>query len=124
MNRCVFLLREDKYICRNCGLVAPAQNSIAHCRPERMSPQSTCAAGSELKLLLKVFGIVAKEGCSCTSRAAKMDAMGCDWCEQNIDEIVGWLREEATKRKLPFVDLAGRMLVRRAIANARRKSLS
>ena len=38
-----------------------------------------------------------------------------------MDEIVTWLREEATKRKLPFLDIAGRMLVRRAICNARRR---
>jgi hypothetical protein len=122
MDRCVFSHLDDKYVCLNCGLVAPSQNSIAHCRPERMSLGSPCAAGSELKLLLKLFGIVATSGCSCTSRAAKMDAMGCDWCEQNLDEIVGWLREEATKRRLPFVNVAGRILVRRAIANARRKA--
>jgi hypothetical protein len=50
-----------------------------------------------------------------------MDIRGCDWCDQNIDTIVGWLQEEAQKRRLPFVDAAGRMLVRRAIANARRQ---
>jgi hypothetical protein len=49
-----------------------------------------------------------------------MDRNGCDWCEANIPTIVGWLREEATKRGLPFVDLAGTVLVRRAISNARR----
>jgi hypothetical protein len=49
-----------------------------------------------------------------------MDAKGIEWCESNVDTIVGWLREEAEKRKLPFVDLAGRLLVKRAIANARR----
>ena len=43
------------------------------------------------------------------------------WCEAHLDEIVGWLREEATKRKLPFVDMAGRVLVRRAISNARKE---
>jgi hypothetical protein len=36
------------------------------------------------------------------------------------DELIGWLREEATKRGLPFVDMAGRMLVKRAIKNARK----
>jgi hypothetical protein len=49
-----------------------------------------------------------------------MDERGCDWCEANLDEIVGWLREEAAKRGLPFVDMAGRMLVKRAIRNARK----
>ena len=37
------------------------------------------------------------------------------WCEKNIDEIVGWLEEEARKRRLPFVRYAAKLLVRRAI---------
>jgi len=49
-----------------------------------------------------------------------MDTNGIEWCENNIDTIVGWLKEEATKRKLPFVDMAGRILVKRAIKNARK----
>ena len=49
------------------------------------------------------------------------EARAPGWCEQNIDEIVGWLREEATKRGLPFLDMAGRLLVKRAIRNARQK---
>jgi hypothetical protein len=76
--------------------------------------------GTELKALLATIGITATPNCSCNSRAAIMDAEGCDWCEANIDTIVGWLREEATKRGLPFLDAAGRLLVRRAIRNARR----
>jgi hypothetical protein len=42
------------------------------------------------------------------------------WCEANLDKIVGWLREQAEARGLPFLDLAGRLLVRRAIQNARK----
>jgi len=78
--------------------------------------------GTELKKLLKKVGIVAKPNCSCNARARVMDEKGCDWCEQNIDTIVGWLREEAAKRKLPFVDMAGRLLGRRAISNYKRAS--
>jgi hypothetical protein len=77
--------------------------------------------GTELKKLLKLIGITASPTCSCNARARTMDTNGCDWCEANLDEIVGWLREEATKRKLPFVDMAGRVLVRRAIHNARKE---
>jgi hypothetical protein len=73
-----------------------------------------------LKKLLKKIGITATPNCSCNARARTMDEKGCDWCEANIDEIVGWLREEAAKRGLPFVDMAGRMLVKRAIRNARK----
>jgi hypothetical protein len=76
--------------------------------------------GTELKKLLKLIGISASPTCSCNARAREMDKNGCDWCEANLDTIVGWLREEATKRGLPFVDLAGRLLVKRAIRNARK----
>lgn len=76
--------------------------------------------GTELKKLLATIGIVATPNCSCNARARTMDANGCDWCEANIDTIVGWLREEATKRRLPFIDAAGRLLVKRAIRNARK----
>lgn len=76
--------------------------------------------GQELKKLLRRLGIHASPSCPCPRRAAQMNAKGCQWCEDNLDQIVGWLREEATKRGLPFIDVAGRVLVRRAIANARR----
>jgi hypothetical protein len=38
--------------------------------------------------------------------------------------IVGWLKEEATKRKLPFVDFAGKLLIQRAIKLSRKAALS
>ena len=77
--------------------------------------------GTELKKLLANVGMTSTANCKCNSRAALMDANGCDWCEAHTEEIVSWLREEATERGLPFLDVAGRLLVRRAIANARRK---
>jgi len=76
--------------------------------------------GTELKKLLVSVGITATPNCSCNARAADMDRNGVEWCESNIDTIVGWLREEAEKRGLPFLDAVGRLLVRRAIKNARR----
>jgi hypothetical protein len=80
----------------------------------------TSGPGTELKKLLAKVGIVATPDCSCNARAAEMDRQGVEWCEGNIDTIVGWLREQAQARGLPFLDLAGRMLVRRAIQNARK----
>jgi hypothetical protein len=78
--------------------------------------------GTELKKLLARIGITATPDCSCNARAAEMDRQGVEWCEANIDTIVGWLREQAEARGLPFLDIAGRLLVRRAIANARRNA--
>lgn len=77
--------------------------------------------GTEIKALLSRVGITATPTCSCNARAREMDDRGIEWCEAHLDEIVGWLREEAAKRKLPFFDAAGRVLVRRAIANARKE---
>lgn len=124
--RCSFVNDGGTWVCPACGLVAPSEAAVATCDPSRRGRARQAEAnqgpGSELKKLLAKVGIQATPNCSCNKRAAVMDARGCDWCEQNLDEIVGWLREEAEKRKLPFLDMAGRVLVRRAIANARRKA--
>lgn len=120
-----------RWLCRECG--AAIEKS-----PGKEPPMASCRAiavtrteylqssivpsgpGTELKALLARIGIKAAPNCSCNARARLMDERGVDWCEANLKEIVGWLREEATKRGLPFVDLAGRMLVRKAIRNARK----
>jgi len=79
--------------------------------------------GTELSKLLKRFGIEPTPTCSCRAKAAQMDAWGCDECSKHerIEEVVGVMREEAKARGLPFLDVAARLLVKRAIANARRK---
>lgn len=138
MNPCEFRLTSaseagETVTCIHCGRPvtlpnAASQHIIANCRgaaetrwkrDERGSlPQG--GAGTELKKLLASIGIEATPDCPCTARAREMDARGCDWCEANIDTIVGWLREQAESRGLPFLDAAGRLLVRRAIRNARR----
>ena len=87
--------------------------------PEPVAPP-THGPGTELKKLLAKVGITASPDCACNARAAEMDRQGVEWCEANLDTIVGWLREQAEARGLPFLNLAGRMLVRRAIHNARK----
>jgi hypothetical protein len=86
------------------------------------APTPTSGPGTELKKLLGRVGITATPDCSCNARAAEMDRQGVEWCETNTDTIVGWLREQAEARGLPFLDVAGRLLVKRAIANARRNA--
>ena len=76
--------------------------------------------GTELKKLLAIAGIVASPDCACNARAAEMDRNGPAWCEENIGTVCGWLREQAEARGLPFLEIAAKMLVRRAIRNARR----
>lgn len=92
----------------------PSTPRPADARPETKGP------GTEMKKLLAKIGITSTPDCQCNARARYMDEQGPEWCEQNMAEIIGWLREEAEKRKLPFVDFAGRLLVKKAIANARK----
>jgi hypothetical protein len=88
------------------------------------APIPTSGPGTELSKLLKRFGIEPTPTCQCRAKAAQMDAWGCDECSkpERIEEVVAVMRAEAEARGLPFLDVAGRLLVRRAIANARRNA--
>jgi hypothetical protein len=76
--------------------------------------------GTILSKMLAKVGIKSTPNCSCRRRAMEMNNRGPDWCAENIDTITGWLREESEKRKLPFVDFAGRLLIQRAIKVSRK----
>jgi hypothetical protein len=76
--------------------------------------------GTILSKMLAKIGIKSTPNCSCRRRAMEMNNRGPDWCAENIDMITGWLREESEKRKLPFVDFAGRLLIQRAIKVSRK----
>jgi hypothetical protein len=89
---------------------------------ELPAPPPSSGPGTELSKLLKRFGIEPTPTCQCRAKAAEMDAWGADECEnpERIEEVVAVMRAEAEARGLPFLDIAGRLLVRRAIRNARR----
>lgn len=76
--------------------------------------------GSQLKKLLGNIGITAGPSCPCHKNAQTMDDNGIDWCEQNISIIVEWMRESARQRRLPFIEYAAKILVKKAIKNARK----
>ena len=84
----------------------------------------TSGPGTELSKLLKRFGIEPTPTCQCRAKQQQMDQWGCDECSkpERIDEVVAVMRSEAEARGLPFLDIAARLLVRRAIANARRNA--
>ena len=92
--------------------------------PRRAATESASGPGTELSKLLKRFGIEPTPTCQCRAKAAQMDAWGPDECEkpERIEEVVAVMRAEAEARGLPFLDVAGRMLVRRAIKNARKQA--
>lgn len=105
---------EREYRCPGCGLRVLASEGDAR--------WLSAGPGTELKKLLRRMGFKSIRGCNCNAKARQMDQRGCEWCEQNLDEILGWLKEEAGKRGLPFLNVAARILVRRAIANARKSA--
>lgn len=76
--------------------------------------------GTILSKMIKSVGIQMTDSCSCKRHALEMNERGNDWCEQNIDTVVGWLREEASRRGLPFMDTLGKLLVGRAIKKSRK----
>jgi hypothetical protein len=78
--------------------------------------------GTELTKIIAWIGLTPAPGCKCKKRARYMDKMGCDWCEQNMSQIIGWLQEEHTRTKslLPFISFAAEKLVRLAIRRARK----
>jgi len=84
-------------------------------------PPPTHGPGTELSKLLKRFGIEPTPTCSCRAMSQKMDQWGCDEASkpERIDEVVAVMRAEAEARGLPFLDVAGRLLVKKAIRNAR-----
>lgn len=78
--------------------------------------------GSELKRLLSLARLPAKQECGCASFAAKMDHWGSDGCEQRIDEILAHLRIQAAKASIPFSAFVAEKLVRLAIRRARKSA--
>lgn len=94
-------------------MIAQTRDAMCVCRT---------GPGTELSKLLKRFGIQPTPTCQCRAKAAQMDAWGPDECErpERIEEVVAVMRAEAEARGLPFLDAVGRLLVKRAIRNARR----
>ena len=76
--------------------------------------------GTILSGMFSALGITASANCSCKRHAVEMNIKGNDWCEQNIDTIMSWLKEESHKRRLPFVETIARLIVQRAISKSRR----
>lgn len=87
-------------------------------RPNKPIPKG--GPGTELHKLLKKLGLAPVEGCKCKGRARKMDEWGPDICEDRINEIVGWMEEEARKRKKYFLRWPAKTVVLLAIKKARK----
>lgn len=76
--------------------------------------------GTELKKLLSRLGLKPASNCKCSKRIREMNQRGYKWCAANIPIILDWLREEAKRAGLPFLEVGARIIVKRAIRNAQR----
>ena len=122
---CKLIEDGDIQRCETCGAEFVAGEKIrAVCGVDRTSRKPPGGAGTALKKILARFGIQASPTCKCNSRAVAMDYHGVEWCEENIETIVGWLKEEAASRGLPFLKTLATLVVRRAIADAKATSAS
>lgn len=106
-------------------LAASASAKKGTCGQKAESPLAAkeivgAGPGTELKKMLAKLGIAVTADCPCNERAALMDSNGCAWCEQNLETIVVWMREESARRRMTFMEFGARFLAKRAIARARR----
>ena len=86
----------------------------------RTLEQDPNGPGSILTGMIKTLGISSSSTCSCRRHALEMNDQGPDWCEQNMETILSWLRDEAKKRGLPFIDMVGKAMVQRSINRSRK----
>jgi len=88
--------------------------------PKSDAQGNACGAGQQLKKQLKRLGFEATEGCSCNLKAAEMDAKGPQWCRDNIEELLDWLKKEADARNRGFLFI--RPVVKRVLLHAIREA--
>lgn len=76
--------------------------------------------GTILSGMFGALGIKSSPTCSCKRHAIEMNTRGPEWCEQNLSTILSWLREESSKRNLPFIESIASLIVKRAINKSKR----
>ena len=76
--------------------------------------------GSILASMFSMIGIKSTPTCSCRKHALEMNKNGIEWCEENIPTILGWLKEECNKRKIPYVETVAKMMVNKSISKAKK----
>lgn len=82
-----------------------------------------CGVGTEISKILEMMGIKSTPTCSCNAMKAKYNQIGPDACEEQIEDILNYMSEQATARNLGhlFVRSAVRLAVQLAIRRARKK---
>jgi hypothetical protein len=76
--------------------------------------------GTILSQTIKSIGITMTPNCKCMYHAIMMNKNGVDWCQQNLETILGWIKEECENRKIPFVKPIVSIIVNQAINKSRK----
>jgi hypothetical protein len=136
---CVFEQTNGGFRCVTCNRIVRSKSPkppVAVCRKSKgyknPKPSIRPLPGDELAAILRDWlGIEAESGCGCKSMAARMNALGPDWCEgEGMDEILATMRAEHGKRladgrtRLPWTDFGATQLVKLACRRARAKAVS
>lgn len=79
---------------------------------EELGHKKTSGPGTTLASILRWFST---STCDCKKYAQIMDAWGPDVCLEKIETILGWLKESARERNLPYVDFVMRAVVHYSI---------
>lgn len=105
--------------CRNRLYIAGRLDGIhANCEVPVGQVDRPCGTGCHLARIFAWFGVEDTKGCKCKAHARKMDERGPGWCKRRAGRIIGWLRESAKERGLPFVETAARIALSTAIKRA------
>ena len=91
----------------------------ANCRSLSADAPTECGAGCHLSRILTWFRLANDASCNCKTNARRMDERGPDWCQKRSCRIIGWLRDAAKARGLPFIEAAARTALALAISRAR-----
>lgn len=131
---CKFKKLNHDIICERCGRkISHAQNKpfiSAKCRlPEKyITDQKNIyyqrkkiypGIGSCLLMLLGKLNVHYDQLSTAKSKANYLDKQGIDWCENNQDIILGWIKEESNNKNITYNPKLAKILLRLAIKQSK-----
>lgn len=131
---CDFTKRGDKLICKKCGRNMDYKKggiSTAKCRlPEDYKFRSgylhnkkLMGVGDTLANIISKIGYGYSPVSRARAKITYLNKKGIDWCEQNQDVILIWLKEECVANRIQFLDLIGKSIIRLAIKKAKTQEI-
>lgn len=134
---CDFSKINNKWICKNCGRNQAYQSNqkfmpIAKCRiPEDYYFRSQYihnkkikGVGDTLSEIINKIGYAYPNVSGARAKLTYMNKKGIDWCDQNQELIIKWIKEECTLYQIQFLELIAKAIVRLAIRKAKNQMIN